>query len=395
MSTTLVWRVAVGIVVISLLLWLIPEGGLLRPLFSGAETGQPAPLPAYRPEHALIVEINRVRRENGRLPPLKMEPLLEQVAQAHSQSMAEHDFFGHKGHDLSSPWERIEAAGYETWTVLAENIAAGYATPEEVVRAWMDSSRHRENLLNKDLREAGVGHFHEENDTYPGGTWGYQHYWTMDMGARWDAYPIVIEREAYSTTRTLVSLYIYGAEWASEMRLSNDGQNWSVWEPYQPTKAWALPPGNGLKQVYLELRNGDGTVLSAQDEIVLEEPPPAPPDPSLYTTPETVLFVLPAGEEKGLPANAYLQIWTGNGNPLAWHATWDRDWLRLASPAGITPSRVPLHLTDRTALLPAGLYTATVAIEGEGQRAEVRVRLWVAEEFFHTYLPLVVPSVTP
>jgi hypothetical protein len=316
---------------------------------------------------------------------------LERSAAEHSQNMAMHDFFGHQGMDRSSPWDRIEAVGYDTWTLLAENVAGGYATPQEVVEAWLDSPDHRANMLNADLREAGAGYFFEAEDTYPGEAWGYQHYWTLNMGARWDAYPVVIEREAYSTTNRLVSLYLYGADWAVEMRLSNDGIDWTQWQSFRTSLAWELSPGNGAKRVYVQLRDAQGTFLSSEDEILLQEPPPLPPpqeDLRLRAYPARVSFVLQEGSRQSIPQLQRLQVHDGT-SAIAWHASWDQDWLRLSTSASIAPSRIPLTLTEQAALLPVGVHTATVWFEGEGQKAEIAVSLYVFPQVYGFYLPTI------
>ena len=45
-----------------------------------------------------------------------------------------------------------------------ENIAKGYATPEAVVKGWMNSPGHRANRLNKSFTHIGVGYV--ENGNY-------------------------------------------------------------------------------------------------------------------------------------------------------------------------------------------------------------------------------------
>jgi uncharacterized protein YkwD len=222
----------------------------------------------------LLQMINETRWEQGQIPPLKANPHLQRAAQEHSLSMAESGFFGHKGCDGSSPWDRIEASGYGNWHVLAENVAAGYADPQDTLRAWLESPRHRANLLNPELCEAGVGYVVRLGDTYPGETWGFEHYWTLDLGSRWDASPLVIAGEAYSTSTPLVDVYIYGEGWAVEMRLSNDGQNWTEWQPYEPLLTWRLSPGNGPKEVHAQLRDSDGNLRESQDGILLQQPSP-------------------------------------------------------------------------------------------------------------------------
>ena len=120
---------------------------------------------------------NDFREENG-LQPLKWDPELASAAQEHSDNMGEQDFFSHTGQDGFQPWDRTEAAGDDN-TSIGENIAAGQATPEEVVQAWIDSPGHRENMLNPNYEYLGVG-YHEENpDT---GSVNYQYYWTQNFG---------------------------------------------------------------------------------------------------------------------------------------------------------------------------------------------------------------------
>jgi uncharacterized protein YkwD len=44
--------------------------------------------------------------------------------------------------------------------VIGENIAWGtdyLSTPREIVRAWMNSTPHRKNILYTDFREIGIG----------------------------------------------------------------------------------------------------------------------------------------------------------------------------------------------------------------------------------------------
>jgi uncharacterized protein YkwD len=71
--------------------------------------------------------------------------------------------------------DRVVVAGYTPWRALAENIAAGQPTPQEVVNAWMASTGHRTNILNATYRDTGVG-------VAFGGTYGI--YWVQEFGAQ-------------------------------------------------------------------------------------------------------------------------------------------------------------------------------------------------------------------
>ena len=54
------------------------------------------------------------------------------VAQGHSQDMADHNFMAHNGSDGSSPFDRMQRAGYR-FSFAGENVAAGQSTPEDAI----------------------------------------------------------------------------------------------------------------------------------------------------------------------------------------------------------------------------------------------------------------------
>jgi uncharacterized protein YkwD len=121
--------------------------------------------------------VNQYRRQ-AKLRPLKLNAQLNASAQAHSQDMALNDFFGHKGSNGSTADKRILAAGYN-YAIIGENIAAGFASPEAVVQAWMDSPSHRQNILHPMMKEMGIGFYLLEND---GGNVDYRYYWAQNFG---------------------------------------------------------------------------------------------------------------------------------------------------------------------------------------------------------------------
>jgi hypothetical protein len=62
------------------------------------------------------------------------------------------------------------------------------------------------------------------------------------------------------------------ASGVESMRFSNDGINWSAWEPYATSKTWKLSKGKGTRTVYVEFRDGVGNVSEiAKDTIVLKK----------------------------------------------------------------------------------------------------------------------------
>lgn len=92
---------------------------------------------------------------------------------------------------------------------------------------------------------------------------------------------IVINAGADYTNSTSVTLTLTASDalsGVSQMSFSNDGINWSDWEPFMSTKSWTLTARDGTKTVYVKFKDGAGNVSSAySDTIVLDTTPPSPP----------------------------------------------------------------------------------------------------------------------
>lgn len=131
----------------------------------------------------VISRTNMYRTQHG-CPALAPNPALTSAAQAHSEDMATHDFVGHNSSDGVTIGNRIRAAGY-SYSLLAENIAWGQQSPEQVVDMWFNETppndAHRQNILNCALRDVGVGYVYLGND--PGNVTAHT-YWTEDFGVQ-------------------------------------------------------------------------------------------------------------------------------------------------------------------------------------------------------------------
>ncbi len=140
-------------------------------------------------EQQVIDLTNEQRQQHGCAVALVLSPQLNAAANAHSQDMALHDLFSHTGSNGSTMVSRVVATGYN-YSQLAENLAAGPTTAENVVASWMDSPGHRANILNCGLRELGVGYYVQLDDQsnvrldngHLGGP--YRYYWTQDFGSQ-------------------------------------------------------------------------------------------------------------------------------------------------------------------------------------------------------------------
>jgi uncharacterized protein YkwD len=114
-------------------------------------------------EQATLCLLNQQRTAAG-LAPVSRNAQLDAASRAHSQDMVTRKYFAHDTPDGVSFLDRETTVGYindSLWSWNAgENIAwgAGYLAPaSQIMTAWMNSQHHRENILDPDFKEIGVG----------------------------------------------------------------------------------------------------------------------------------------------------------------------------------------------------------------------------------------------
>jgi uncharacterized protein YkwD len=151
--------------------WVVPLAYVLALM-----TAAPASAQQFSGFAQDVLNLVNVERARIGLTPLVRATELDSAAQQHSQSMADNGFFSHTGLDGSSPFERMRRAGY-AFVDAGENIAVGFATPQAVMEAWMNSTGHRANILQPYFSEIGIGIAARSGTTGP-------IYWTQDFGAR-------------------------------------------------------------------------------------------------------------------------------------------------------------------------------------------------------------------
>lgn len=93
----------------------------------------------------------------GPAPPVTLSGTLAGVAFGHASDMAEHNYFEHENLQGKTPSDRVRASGYQE-KLVGENIAYGPKTVDEVVRGWLDSPGHCENIMDPRFAEMGVGY---------------------------------------------------------------------------------------------------------------------------------------------------------------------------------------------------------------------------------------------
>ena len=159
---------------------------ITRPAATAATpSASPAPTPAASADEALrarlLVLVNEARATSRTCgsadlpaaPPLARSDALDRAAGAWATRMATEDFFAHESADGSTMSSRLNAVGVRN-TSMRENIAAGYATAEDVMTGWLRSAGHCANLMAADVKRVGFGRASASSARYGS-------YWVQDF----------------------------------------------------------------------------------------------------------------------------------------------------------------------------------------------------------------------
>lgn len=113
------------------------------------------PADAAAMQKELLSHLNAERRAAG-LSPLKLSSKLDKAAQGHACDNAARRSISHEGSDGSTLKSRLKRVGYSLKTA-AENTGRGFSSGARAVEWWMDSDKHRTNILLRKARDVGIG----------------------------------------------------------------------------------------------------------------------------------------------------------------------------------------------------------------------------------------------
>lgn len=98
--------------------------------------------------------INNVRTKND-ITPLTLNNKLTQAAINKVKYLAKNDYFNHSSKDGKTFSSWIKDTEYE-YSFIGENLAQGFSDSESIIKAWLKSPGHRENILNNNFTETGI-----------------------------------------------------------------------------------------------------------------------------------------------------------------------------------------------------------------------------------------------
>jgi hypothetical protein len=94
-------------------------------------------------------------REDSNEQPLKVSSELNKAASMKAADMLQKDYWSHNSPSGDQPWKWFEQAGY-SYQNAGENLAKDFMTSDGLVKAWLDSKSHRDNVLNPAFHEVGI-----------------------------------------------------------------------------------------------------------------------------------------------------------------------------------------------------------------------------------------------
>lgn len=109
-----------------------------------------------------VINLVNVERSKRKLPMLKLNVKLGKTARIKAEDMKNKNYFSHISPTYGSPFSMMTKFGI-SYTATGENIAYGQRTPAAVMKAWMNSPGHRQNILNPAYTDIGVGFASKSN----------------------------------------------------------------------------------------------------------------------------------------------------------------------------------------------------------------------------------------
>lgn len=135
---------------------------------------------------SMLCLINKIRGHYD-IGALSENVPLRRSATGHSNDMVEHGYFAHDGSAGSTLGSRVTQAGYLARVnsyAVGENIGGGVGrkrgSPLAVFRAWMHSPPHRQNILDPEFHDLGIG----VARGFPAGGGAAAATYTLDFGMR-------------------------------------------------------------------------------------------------------------------------------------------------------------------------------------------------------------------
>jgi hypothetical protein len=96
------------------------------------------------------------QRTNLGLNSLKYNSLLSESATKKANDMFANNYWAHTSPSGTTPWNFFQSVDYQ-YSLAGENLARDFYDTESLLKAWMNSPTHKDNIINPKYQEIGIG----------------------------------------------------------------------------------------------------------------------------------------------------------------------------------------------------------------------------------------------
>ncbi|PIT90488.1 MAG: hypothetical protein COU22_01840, partial [Candidatus Komeilibacteria bacterium CG10_big_fil_rev_8_21_14_0_10_41_13] len=103
-----------------------------------------------------LIDLTNQERIKFGLQPLKASSVLNQAATNKAEDILNKQYFSHNSPDGKKFSQWVKDEGYSNYQIIGENLAMGFSSEEAVIKAWMNSQGHKDNILNPKYKDIGL-----------------------------------------------------------------------------------------------------------------------------------------------------------------------------------------------------------------------------------------------
>lgn len=127
--------------------------GIFQSVYNISQTGSVLGRTTHIETRELLDETNATRIGYG-AQPLQYSTKLAEAAELKAKDMFTNQYWAHTSPSGTTPWAWLETANY-SYQNAGENLAKDFHSTGGVMTAWLDSTEHRENILDARYSEVG------------------------------------------------------------------------------------------------------------------------------------------------------------------------------------------------------------------------------------------------
>lgn len=161
---------------------------------------------------------NQDRGING-FSKLAWSPILEEAAKLKAEDMLKNSYFAHTSPSGITPWHWLRKVKYN-FIYAGENLAVDFTESQNVENAWINSPKHKENIMNSNFTQIGIatadGIFEGKNTTF------VVEFFGSPSTSKKEEMPVVKKEVAINTIDKIIIPSVAGASTQNDEEEEND-----------------------------------------------------------------------------------------------------------------------------------------------------------------------------